>query len=89
MDDLQSFQNELDSIRIKGHFDGVICLKESIREISVPLYSYLGKCVGAISIFLQVGYSLKNEQECLLLDEIKVTASNISLAMGYHQAASN
>jgi DNA-binding IclR family transcriptional regulator len=87
--DSQSFQSVLDSIRIKGHIDGVIHFKESIREISVPIYSYLGKCVGAISIFLQAGNLVAGEPEHILLKEIKLTASRISLAMGYHQAASN
>jgi DNA-binding IclR family transcriptional regulator len=85
----QDIQSDLDSIRIKGFHDGIICLNESIREISVPVYSYLGKCVGAISIFLQVGYSVPGDQERLLLEKLKLTASDISLAMGHREAVSN
>jgi DNA-binding IclR family transcriptional regulator len=85
----QSFLTELDLLRIQGFSDGVINVKETIREISVPVYSYLSKCVGAISVFQQVNNSISSEQEHTLLDQVNMTAKTISLAMGNREALSN
>jgi DNA-binding IclR family transcriptional regulator len=82
----QSFLSELDSLKTHGFSDGAINFKDIIREISVPVYSYLGKCVGAISVFLQVNNSITQEQEHILLDQVNMTAKTISSAMGYREA---
>ncbi len=85
----QSFQSELVSLKAQGFSDGLINFKETIREISVPVYSYLGKCIGAISVFLQANNSITRDQEHILLNQVNATAQKISLAMGYRPALSN
>ena len=87
--DQQAFQKELDFLKRQGFAEGLTDFKEKICEISVPVYNYLGKCAGAISVFLQVNNFTTGEQRLLLLDQVNKTAKTISLAMGYHTASSN
>jgi Transcriptional regulator len=86
--DQQSFLNELDFLRSQGFSNGVINFGESIREISVPVYNYLEKCAGAISVFRQVNHSINNEQDHILLEQVNLTAKTISSAMGYREVLS-
>ena len=81
----KSLQTELDAIKLHRFSDGVINLGSTVREISVPIYSYLNKCVGAISLFQQLNHSISNEPEQAMLTLLTETAQKISLAMGYHE----
>ena len=77
----QGFLAELDGIRFKRYCAGVCGFKETIREISAPVYNYLNQCAGAISIFYQASDS-NPLQERSLLEQITQTAGAISQAMG-------
>lgn len=76
----QNFLIELDSIRFKRYSTGVSGFKETIHEISAPVYNYLNKCGGAVSIFYQVNGT--SHQEHSLLEQVNETARAISQSMG-------
>lgn len=77
----QNFLMELDGIRFKRYCAGVWGFKDTIREISAPVYNYLNQCAGAISIFYQTDSSHPH-QERSLLEQVNQTAETISQAMG-------
>lgn len=82
IDNEQSFLAELDNIRLKRYSAGISSFKETIYEVSAPVYNYLNKCGGAISIFYQMNGSTSPEPERTLLGQINATAKVISQAMG-------
>jgi DNA-binding IclR family transcriptional regulator len=77
----QIFLTELDNIRYKRYCAGVSSFKENIHEISAPVYNYLNKCGGAISIFYQANNALPS-QERTLLEQVIESSRSISQAMG-------
>ncbi len=81
IDNEQSFLAELDNIRFKRYSAGISSFKETVHEISAPVYNYLNKCGGAISIFYQANGSIPH-QERSLLEQVNETAKSISLSMG-------
>jgi DNA-binding IclR family transcriptional regulator len=80
----QNLLAELDGIRFKRYSSGTSGFNETIHEISAPVFNYLNKCGGAISVFYQANGSVPH-QERSLLEQVNETAGSISRAMGYRE----